>query len=334
MNSSKVSIIVSSYNKASYIFETVESIINQTFSNWELIIIDDMSTDDTLKIISNFSEEDYRILLYNNYENKGANYCRNFGANIASGDYFMFLDADDLLSPTCIENRINVIKKYPVTDFVVFPMGTFKNQIGDSNMFWIPKKEKALERFLSHDLPWAICQPLWKKESFLKLGGFDESFKRLQDVELHTRALFHNLNFHVAPQNYQPDCHYRITNERIQDKQKYISNFTIGVMDYYNKFITNSIKNNLQVELQKTILETFLYLSNYSFQNDIIEHFISKQKDELMSKFNGKYFKKILNFYFYNFISKGIYLKGTRVFFVLLLKISNINSKNICKRQY
>mgnify|MGYP002367136581 CR=1 FL=1 len=94
-----VSIIIASYNKEKYIGETINSVIKQTYTEWELIIIDDFSTDQSVDVISGFLT-DARITLIKNDRNRGANHSRNSGIKTARGKYVLFLDADDILAPT------------------------------------------------------------------------------------------------------------------------------------------------------------------------------------------------------------------------------------------
>ncbi len=95
------SIVIPSYNRAKHISKAIESILNQTFSDFELIIIDDASTDNTFEIISSF--KDHRIIYLKNNENIERCASRNKGINIAKGDYICFLDADDYHLPDHLE---------------------------------------------------------------------------------------------------------------------------------------------------------------------------------------------------------------------------------------
>ena len=107
-----VSIITPSYNSEKYISETIQSVINQTYQNWELVIVDDASTDTTVKIIQEFIKQDNRIKLLQNKANKGAAFSRNRATKVAKGDYIAFLDADDLWIPKKLEKQINFMIKY------------------------------------------------------------------------------------------------------------------------------------------------------------------------------------------------------------------------------
>lgn len=207
-----VSIITANYNKAAYIEQTLASVISQTYTSWELILVDDASTDTSLGVISGFLS-DARIRLVKEEVNRGGNYCRNKGLGLAKGEYLVFLDSDDLLAPQCLSSRVEAALAAPASNLLVFSMGVFYKLPGDAEGAWTPVSRQPLKDFLRHNLPWSILQPLWKREFLVKLGGFDESFLRLQDVELNTRALLDpQARCKLLPGG--PDCYYRIDEAR------------------------------------------------------------------------------------------------------------------------
>ena len=107
-----VSIIMPSYNCAAYIEESIRCVQAQTYQNWELIIVDDCSTDDTINRISNLKDKDKRIFLYQNESNSGAAVSRNLALQKARGRWIAFLDSDDLWEPQKLEKQIAFMEKY------------------------------------------------------------------------------------------------------------------------------------------------------------------------------------------------------------------------------
>ena len=105
-----VSIITPTYNSAKYIAETIQSAQNQTHKNWEMIIVDDCSQDNTVEIIQDLMEEDHRIHLFQLSKNSGAAKARNFGIEKVTGKYMTFLDADDIWFTDFMQNSIETIK--------------------------------------------------------------------------------------------------------------------------------------------------------------------------------------------------------------------------------
>ena len=254
----KVSIIMPSFNKAKYISEAINSVISQTYTNWELIIVDDYSNDDSQELINSFASKFDNIKTHFNPENKGANYCRNFGIENAKGSYIVFLDADDLLAIHCIEDRMNVMNKNNTLDFCVFTMGVFNKKIGDSDLEWKPTSKSPLTDFLFHQLPWAIPQPIWKTDFIRSIDGFNQDFVRMQDVELHTRALLIE-NVLYKQIVAKPDCYYRIDEDRkIFNAFNFISLRIDSTILYVQRFKFLPMKQRKY--LIGTIYETFLQL--------------------------------------------------------------------------
>ncbi len=106
-----VSIITPSYNSSKYIAETIESVLNQTYTNWEMIITDDCSTDNTCEIVEIYIKNDSRIKLLHLNENSGAGIARNNSIKVAKGKYIAFLDSDDLWLPYKLERQLDFMNK-------------------------------------------------------------------------------------------------------------------------------------------------------------------------------------------------------------------------------
>ena len=101
-----VSIITPSYNSAEFISQTITSVLDQTYQNWEMIIVDDVSTDNSLEVIQFYKEKDNRIKLYKLAQNSGAGIARNKGIELAKGDFIAFLDSDDLWLPNKLDYQV------------------------------------------------------------------------------------------------------------------------------------------------------------------------------------------------------------------------------------
>ena len=106
-----VSIIMPTYNCADYILETIKSVQVQTWQNWELLIVDDCSSDNTEDIIKSILKEDSRIIFYKLHQNSGAAMARNKAMEMARGDYMAFLDSDDIWLPEKLEKQIGFMKE-------------------------------------------------------------------------------------------------------------------------------------------------------------------------------------------------------------------------------
>ena len=109
MVSGLVSIIMPSWNTENYIAKSIQSVIDQTYKNWELIIVDDCSSDHTDEIVASFQDE--RIIYLKNEQNRGAALTRNKALREAQGEWIAFLDSDDLWEPQKLEYQIRFMKK-------------------------------------------------------------------------------------------------------------------------------------------------------------------------------------------------------------------------------
>ncbi|MCH4552099.1 glycosyltransferase family 2 protein [Aestuariibaculum lutulentum] len=105
-----VSIVTPAYNSEKYIIETIQSVLNQTYQNWEWIIVDDGSTDNTVNIVKEFISKDSRIKLFQLKSNLGPALARNKGIEEAKGDFIAFLDSDDIWKPDKLEKQIAFMK--------------------------------------------------------------------------------------------------------------------------------------------------------------------------------------------------------------------------------
>ena len=103
----KISIVTASYNYENYIKESIQSVLNQTYEDWELIIVDDCSTDNSVNVIKSFQDD--RIKLFINKQNLGLAKTLELGIKRATGDWIIFLESDDLITPDYIAKKIQVI---------------------------------------------------------------------------------------------------------------------------------------------------------------------------------------------------------------------------------
>jgi glycosyltransferase involved in cell wall biosynthesis len=207
-SSPKVSVIVPTRDRQALLAETIASVRAQTYSNWELLVIDDNSTDKTAAFVSAISEEEPRVrLLVLDHTQAGAPAARNLGVRQATGSLIIFLDSDDLLAPSCILQRVEVMRQRPQLDFAVFPCQVFRDQPGDLQLlFNSDNGEDDLDRMLKVDVPWQTTCPIWRREALAKIGPWDESAINAQDWEFHIRALVAGLRYdRFGP----PDCFWR-----------------------------------------------------------------------------------------------------------------------------
>lgn len=106
----KISVIIASYNYENYIAKAIESIISQTYQNWEIIIVDDGSKDNSIEVINKYLSDKIHLYQHEGGINKGLKETVKLGLEKSTGDYIAFLECDDFWEPNCLEERINIIK--------------------------------------------------------------------------------------------------------------------------------------------------------------------------------------------------------------------------------
>jgi glycosyltransferase involved in cell wall biosynthesis len=190
---SLVSIVIPAYNHAPYVAETIDSVLRQTYQNWELIIIDDGSTDATPEIIQRYS--DPRIRAYRQ-ENRGLSATLNRGIELARGQYFAFLPSDDIYEPDKLAVQVPVLEENPTVG-VVFSWQTVIDTEGKLSteqhvQEWFTvsfeTKEEIFPALFERDF---LSTPthLLRMECFARVGRFDESLVTAQDYDLWLRIL-------------------------------------------------------------------------------------------------------------------------------------------------
>lgn len=142
MNKKKelISIIVPVYNAEDFLADTIKTVQDQTYQNWEMILVDDYSKDNSIKVIQKAMKKDKRIKLFCQKQNGGAALARNRGIMEASGDYICFLDADDLWHKDKLQKQLNFMKENKCA--FSFTGYQFVNVYGMKNgkKVWVPKK--------------------------------------------------------------------------------------------------------------------------------------------------------------------------------------------------
>ena len=177
-----VSVLMTAYNREKYIAEAIESVIASTYQDWELIIVDDCSTDKTVEIARAYESKDARIKVYVNEKNLGQFPNRNKAAALATGKYLKYLDSDDIIYPHGLEVMVEAMEKFPDAGFALQDIKTQENI--PYPVFW--NKSYALrEHFFKK--PFLLSGPsgvIFRKEAFEKVNGFNDNNYVGSDTEI------------------------------------------------------------------------------------------------------------------------------------------------------
>jgi len=183
----KISIIMAVYNGEKYLELAIDSVLQQSFINYEFIIVDDCSTDTTADIISSY--RDSRIKYIKNKVNLGQTPSLNIGLFLARGEYISRIDADDIYLPRKLETQINFMEK----NKSVVVCGTNGLKIDDKGKiignYKVPKKSKDICFNIFYCSPFIHVSVIMRKEIIIQLGGYDERFPYCADFALWSKLI-------------------------------------------------------------------------------------------------------------------------------------------------
>jgi len=171
-----VSVIVPCYNHGQYLGEALTSVLNQVYANWECIVVDNGSSDNTKEVTEAFAKKDNRIKYYLS-ERKGVAAARNAGIAAGSGKYILPLDADDKLGANYIAAAVNVLAKNPSVKIVYCQAELFENGKGKWKLPGF-----SIQGMLRENL--IFCSALFRRSDFAVTKGYDESLAGFEDWDL------------------------------------------------------------------------------------------------------------------------------------------------------
>jgi GalNAc5-diNAcBac-PP-undecaprenol beta-1,3-glucosyltransferase len=191
-----VTIIMATYNRGHFILESLLSIQNQTYLNWECLIVDDGGTDNTKEVIASILEHDSRFQFLKRPDSykKGLPGCRNIGLDLAKGDYVIFFDDDDIIHPDNLKINIEVLERNNL-DFCNYQKMSFEKQkpIIEGNPISIIKSltKADIEKIITQKIGLASCTVLWKKQCF-ETTRFNESLLYAEEWECYCQIITKN----------------------------------------------------------------------------------------------------------------------------------------------
>lgn len=221
-NNPILSVIIPCYNNGRYLIQMLDCCKKQTLQDWEVIVVDDGSTDETLSIVKEYASKEPRISFFCRERHpKGSVTCRNIGFEKSKGKYVIHFDADDLISETCFENRVNFMENHPECDYASFPAKSFhdikelpfaSNTIAD---YGADRGDDILSAFLSCSYyPFSVWCNIYRRKSIenyqwdenvviytdfsfiipVILGGLKHLFSDAKEIDYYYRASYTTTN--------------------------------------------------------------------------------------------------------------------------------------------
>lgn len=253
-----VSVLMTAYNREIYLAEAIESVVRQSYKNFELIIVDDCSSDNTAQIAADFQRKDSRIKLFVNEHNLGDYPNRNKAASYANGELFVYVDSDDTIEFDALEYIVYQFHRFPQIDFmVIYQGGTLSD-----NTILSPKESIKFHFFESSILHIGPGGTVIRSSLFKKINGFSKFFGPATDMYYNLEvASMCNVLFH---------------------KKNYL---------YYRRHPGQEINNSFGY-----LYQGYLYLNEAVNCLDL--PLDSRQKKMLLKKNKRRFFVNIIRYYF------------------------------------
>lgn len=190
INSSQpvVSAVIPAYNASLFLPEAIESVLSQTFTNFELLVVDDGSTDNTASIVKQYSQKDSRVKLFSQ-TNQGVSFSRNLGVELAQSKYVAFLDADDRWLPDKLAAHVEYLENNPQVGIsfsrvkFIGSDGQFTGQISTGRLTNIQPEHLLYENPTTTTSNWVV-----RREVFQEFGGFDQQMSYSEDLDFLLRV--------------------------------------------------------------------------------------------------------------------------------------------------
>lgn len=265
------------YNCQRFVGDAIQCILNQTYTNWELIIADDGSKDNTKKLIDHFS--DPRINTFHNAENQGYLKTWNKLINKVQGKYVTFLDADDTCSPERLEKMVRFLNENPNIGVV----GSNFNRINDKSEItyssdFVLEHNEIVEK-MPHEFNVVGSAVMLRKEILEDIGGYNEFFNRIGAEDYYwlylisEKYLIHNLPDHLY--NYRFNQNSVMGNLTLNPEKLFISEVLIKVIEQRKKTGTDDIEQGNWETLYKILSEK---LNEVGSSTHALYHYVAKRR--------------------------------------------------------
>ncbi len=276
MNRPKISVVIPVYNKANYVGQTIQSVLKQTFTDYELILVNDGSSDASLAVLQNFKANNIKLI---DQTNKGLCAARNIGIQAAQGEIIALLDADDLWEKQHLQSIYELSINFPEAHlYGCAYLEVFKNgrAVAPKINLDTDKQQLLIKDFFTASLYQPLVPPssfAFKKNIIDKIGGFDEAVTYFEDVDFYIRAhLKYKMAYSALPtlryrfESENQVTHSNLHHERIAELSRYL------------------VENPNHRSLKKYINQHWYFLCNHFKTEGATQHYKSMRK-----KLNTRY---------------------------------------------
>jgi glycosyltransferase involved in cell wall biosynthesis len=297
MNDKVLSVLMTSYNRETLISESIQSVLNSTYTEFEFIIVDDFSSDSTWAIIQKYATKDSRIKAFRNDTNLGDYLNRNKAVSYARGKYIKFVDSDDVIERDCLEIMISQMETYPN---VSFGLSTERNWLEKQSIkVWQPSDLFIAFFFHGKAIGTPPTGSIFRRDVFNSLGGFSGrqylgdtemwlKFSLSFDALIFPNDLYH-WREHSDQQMVQEQQNPTIKYQRFQMLLDFIGNSDLAISNLYRKMAERNLKN-----IQSRLVLFKIVNANFSTAHKDFYGFRLQYFDLFLSLMPNKYPKLII----------------------------------------
>lgn len=271
-----LSIIMPFYNNKELVAEMIDSILANNFQDWELLAIDDGSSQDTLEYLSKYNTDKRIYIIKRTILPKGAQTCRNIGIELMKGKYVVFFDSDDYITKTCLGTRVERISNRTDVDFLVFPSATYSNNVFNPKapeyIYGYNVYNDDVEAFARRELPFIVWNNIYKSESIKSHNlKWDTKLLSLQDADFNLQAILSGLKYgyELVPADYG----YRINYNTTSISRKICSEEHINSHIYATDKFFSCLQQKFGHKYDNAIKQGLLCIYNRIFANGIEKDF-------------------------------------------------------------
>jgi len=288
VTSPEVSVVMSVYNGEKYLTEAIESMLNQTFTNFEFIIIDDGSTDESLAIIQKYSNQDERIILVRNEKNMGLAASLNKGILLARGEFIARMDADDISCKNRLEIQIQHMRENSKLLILGSAVDVIDENRGVRNHIYPPTS--PVEIFWS--IVSACCIPfihptvIFRKELFIKVGYYDVAILAGQDYDLFSRAVMSDLPMECVGNLSEKLFQYRVQRDNVsrRERKTQVENGSVARKKMFIFLAGLAASNSYGKSKSDFLLQKGNLASYITTYRDLLFFFVKKYRLTLIEK--------------------------------------------------
>jgi len=324
----KISVILPVYNCEHFIYKAINSVLNQTFEDFELIIVDDCSTDNTVGIIRKFNDK--RIQLIVKEKNTGYTNSLNYAVSIAKGEYIARMDGDDICLPSRFEKQVAFLEANPNVILCGTNIEYFGAKLGFSNY---PINSSAINISLCFGNPFCHPSVMGRTKVFLN-NPYDVNAEPAEDIDLWSRLVLEGEVCNLKEVLLKYRVHSKqisSTKGKIQLHKQYLSKLRMfSSFEINEKFSSDDLQMILKHQLPKNYedCKNVLLFFDYIIEKNFI---LNNYKHDLFTKEMNKYKIRLLKEYFSMsriLNIKALYFLLFKIPFTAMLKILNLSKKN------